>query len=278
MNSTFAEAEIEDNRSKPGYRRWVLSLFLLCSLVSSLPQFVQGSGETFSGAKCPPHRLPDSIAAPRQWALQCLDLAAFPETLIQFEADIDQDGVPELFLSSSEIRGNAGSDYLVFQKNGETYLYLGSLFLHPRAFKVLPPEADRNPRMILYKRSGSGQGKLVTVKYTGHEFAVVQMETIEPMGKDMDRYEQTFGPAVGSFRPDLSPEEALKIADQYARGKKVDLSRQYIHFIRLDYDSGVKKPGFYWRIHWRGSSPRMGGEYGLRIYMDRTVLPEIAGP
>jgi hypothetical protein len=198
--------------------------------------------------------------------------------LTQFESDIDHDGIPELFVSSTTIQGNAGSDYFIFQKKGATYSYLGSLFLHPQAFRVLPMETDQKPRMTLYRRSGAGQGTLVMVKYTGHEFAVIQKETIEPMGKDRARYEQIFGPALGSFRPELSPEEALKIADEYVREKKVDLSRQYLHFIRLDYDPGVKKQGYYWRVHWKWSSPGMGGEYGLRIYMDKTVLPEIAGP
>jgi hypothetical protein len=103
-------------------------------------------------------------------------------------------------------------------------------------------------------------------------------EPFEPSGKDQNQYQQIFEPSPGSFRPELSPEEALKIAARYVQEKRVDLSRQYIHFIRLDYDPGTKKLGFYWRVHWRWAAPRMGGEYGLRIYMDKTVLPEIAGP
>jgi hypothetical protein len=278
MNLTAPPPGSEGNRFKPGNDRWISCLFLLLLLFFSPPRSIQAAGDISSGAHCPSHHLSDAIGDPRQWTLRCLDLAASPETLTQFESDIDHDGIPELFVSSTKIQGNAGSDYFVFQKKGETYSYLGSLFLHPQAFRVLPMETDQSPRMTLYRRSGAGQGTLVMVKYTGHEFAVVQKETIEPMGKDRARYEQIFGPALGSFRPELSPEEALKIVDEYVREKKVDLSRQYIHFIRLDYDPGAKRPGFYWRIHWRGSVPRMGGEYGLRIYMDRTVLPEIAGP
>lgn len=85
-------------------------------------------------------------------------------------------------------------------------------------------------------------------------------------------------PVPASFLPDISPEEALKIAGRHVEENQIDLSRQYIYLLRLDYDPGVKRRGFYWRVHWKWSVPRMGGEYGLRIYMDRTVLPEISGP
>jgi hypothetical protein len=278
MNLIAAAAQMEGDMFKSGNGRWALSLFLLYSLVFSLPQSVLASGEISSGTNCPRHRLPGPIVDPRQWTLQCLDLGAFPETLTQFEADIDHDGIPELFVSSSKVQGNAGGDYFVFKPQGNNYAYLGSLLLHPRAFKILPMEADRQPRMMLYWRSGAGQGTLATVKYTGREFTVVQKETIEPMGQDRQRYEQAFESSLGSFRPEISPEEALKIADRYVRENQIDLSRQYIHFLRLDYDSGVKRQGFYWRVHWKWSAPRMGGEYGLRIYMDKTVLEEIAGP
>ena len=278
MNGNVAPPEIEEGNFRSGRDRWILGLFLLSTLLFSGPTLVPAAEEISSPAKCPPHRLPGSISDPRQWTLQCLDLAAFPETLTEFEGDIDQDGTPEIFISSTKIRGNAGGDYFVFQKRGETYDFLGSLLLHPQAFKVLPLETDKQPRMVLYWRSGCCQGTLNTVKYNGHEFTVVGKEPMEPSGKDRNRYQQIFGPSPDSFRPGLSPEEALKIAERYLREKSVDPSRQYIHFIRLDYDPGVKKQGFYWRVHWKWSAPRMGGEYGLRIYMDKTVLPEIAGP
>jgi hypothetical protein len=278
MNGNVAPPQIEEGNLRPGRDRWILGLCFLLTLFFAGPPLVPAAEETSSAAKCPPHRLPGSIADPRQWTLQCLGLAAFPETLTEFEADIDQDGIPEILISSTKIRGNAGGDYFVFQKRGETYDYLGSLLLHPQAFKVLPLETDKQPRRVLYWRSGCCQGTLTTVKYNGHEFTVVGKEPLEPSGKDQNRYQQIFGPSPGSFRPELSPEEALKIAGEYLQKEKVDLSQQYIHFIRLDYDSGGKKAGFYWRVHWRWSIPRMGGEYGLRIYMDKTVLPEIAGP
>lgn len=278
MNLTALPPEIEGNRLKPGNDRWIFCLFLLLTLFFSPPRSIQAAGDISSGAHCPSHRLSDAIGDPRQWVLRCLDLAASPETLTQFEADIDHDGIPELFVSSTKIRGNAGGDYFVFQKRGEAYDYLGSLLLHPQAFKVLPLETDKQPRMVLYWRSGCCQGTLNTVKYTGYEFTVVGREPFEPTGKDQNRYSQIFGPFLTPFQPVLSIGEALQIADQFVRQENVDLSLQYIHSIQMHYDSGVKRKGHYWRVQWMGSIPRMGGEYGLRVYMDRTVLPEPLGP
>jgi hypothetical protein len=79
-------------------------------------------------------------------------------------------------------------------------------------------------------------------------------------------------------RPALPIEEALNIAESYVRERKVDISGQYIHTVQLNYDDGSHRKGHYWRVQWMWSSPRMGMEYGLRIYMDRTVYPDPLGP
>lgn len=261
---------------RAAFRIFAASILVLIPIVAS-PGLLSARSGLSSGPQCPSRRLPDPVADPRQWTRQCLGAEASPESLTEFKADIDFDGIPELFLSSSMIRGNAGGDHYVFQKNGRAYTYLGSLFLHPLAFKVLPPEGDRSPRMILYHRSSAAEGTLETVKYDGREFIVVSRETIEPLGRDRDRYDRIFAPDVGGYRPEISADEALKIADAYIRENRIDLSLQYIHFVRLDYDAAGPKPGFYWRIHWRWTVARLGGEFGLRIYMDRTVVLEIAG-
>lgn len=101
--------------------------------------------------------------------------------------------MPELFVSSAAIRGNAGGDYYVFRKGGNGYHYLGCLFLHPKAFRVLPMESDKQPKMILYWRSGCCEGTLVTVKHTGTEFVILERETIYPNDRDRERYRQIFG-------------------------------------------------------------------------------------
>jgi hypothetical protein len=85
-------------------------------------------------------------------------------------------------------------------------------------------------------------------------------------------------PTVTPSKPLLSIAEALDAAQGYVRAKGVDVSGQYIHSVRLSYDDGSRRQGHYWRIQWAWSLPRMGGEYGLRIYTDGTVIPDPAGP
>jgi len=84
---------------------------------------------------------------------------------------------------------------------------------------------------------------------------------------------------IAPVRPDVSLSDALAIAGQYIKEHNVDLSGQYIHYARLFYDDGSEgKKGLYWHIQWARGTPRLGGEYGLRVYMDRHVIPRVAGP
>jgi hypothetical protein len=80
------------------------------------------------------------------------------------------------------------------------------------------------------------------------------------------------------FRPLLTISEALGTAENYAKAERVDLTGQYIHSVQLNYDEGSRRLGHFWRVQWAWSHPRIGGEYGLRIYMDGTVMPEPLGP
>jgi len=79
-------------------------------------------------------------------------------------------------------------------------------------------------------------------------------------------------------RPPIPVEEALNIANAYVRENRIDLSEQYIHSFHLYYDGGPKRKGLYWKVQWMWAVPKIGMEYGLRIYMDGTVLSEITGP
>ncbi len=83
---------------------------------------------------------------------------------------------------------------------------------------------------------------------------------------------------ITPFQPAISIGEALNLADRYIKENGVDISGQYIHLARLDYSSPPGKTGHYWRIHWTWATPRLGGEYGLKIFMDGTMVPERAGP
>ena len=84
--------------------------------------------------------------------------------------------------------------------------------------------------------------------------------------------------AITPLKPLLSISEALDAAQGYVRTKGVDVSGQYIDSVRLNYDEGSRRQGHYWRVQWAWSLPRTGGEYGLRIYTDGTVIPESVSP
>jgi len=145
------------------------------------------------GEQNPAALIPD----PRRWIQKCAGEYAptNPEptaALDEFERDIDLDGIPELFIIPSVALGNAGGPYFVFQKAGDRYRYLGSLFLHRRAFRILPMDDDQQPKMIVYRRASVSEGELCTIKYTGREFKVIDSETIDPLGKDRAKYQQLF--------------------------------------------------------------------------------------
>lgn len=83
---------------------------------------------------------------------------------------------------------------------------------------------------------------------------------------------------VAPFQPAISIGEALGMADRYIQENGVDIAGQYIRLVRLDYSTAPERKGPYWRIHWTWATPRLGGEYGLKIFMDGTIVPERAGP
>jgi hypothetical protein len=85
-------------------------------------------------------------------------------------------------------------------------------------------------------------------------------------------------PHITPPKPFLSISEALNTAQGYAQAKGVDVSGQYIHSVQLNYDQGGRRQGYYWHVQWAWFLPRMGGEYGLRVYTDGTVVPEPLGP
>jgi hypothetical protein len=81
---------------------------------------------------------------------------------------------------------------------------------------------------------------------------------------------------VTPFRPALALCKALDLAEKYAAEKGIDLSGQYVHSVQLQYDQ--EKRSHCWRIQWMWSRPALGGEFGLKIYMDGTVREDRLGP
>ena len=240
--------------------------------------------------ECSDSAQPAPIADPHRWALDCFavtggDAAARPESLAEFEADIDQDGTAEMLIGSRVARGNAGGTHYVFRKQGAAYRYLGSLFLHPGAFKVLGRGVDGRPRMVRYRRLGAGEGLLETIVYDGQAFTVERSEKVFLPAQDAARPHEIFGGlfqgasgAEAQEYPPLSVDRAIALAETFVKKNEVNLSGQHIHTVTLRYDDSAERRGLYWHVQWMWTQPRIGGEYGLWVYMDGKVMPRPLGP
>ena len=74
--------------------------------------------------------------------------------LESFEADIDHDGVSELFITSQRLHGEALGPYLCFRRSGPQFHYIGCLGMNRHSFRVLPLGPDKRPRVLVYWRAG----------------------------------------------------------------------------------------------------------------------------
>ena len=115
----------------------------------------------------------------------------------RFELDIDHDGVPELFVQCPLSRGNAGADHTIYRRSGDRYVFLGDLFFHPRAFRVLEPTEEHAIRVMYYSRHSGTEGTVVTLGHDGERFEVLERETIYPgdggTALGQARYTELFG-------------------------------------------------------------------------------------
>ena len=141
---------------------------------------------------CPESGLPSPITDPLTWAARCFAADAGPEagaaeTLSELRLDLDGDGAVELLVGSTIARGNAGGTHYVFRNLAGAYRYLGSLFLHPQAFVVLPGAGDGRPTMRRYRRLGVDEGLLDVIAYDGAAFVVTRSERVHLGGEDRQR-------------------------------------------------------------------------------------------
>jgi hypothetical protein len=77
--------------------------------------------------------------------------------------------------------------------------------------------------------------------------------------------------------PALGLSDAVRIAEKWVSDRGVDVSGQYISAARLCWDDSPDKKCRYWHVQWSWSMPRLGMEYGARVYMDGTVVPQRCG-
>lgn len=83
---------------------------------------------------------------------------------------------------------------------------------------------------------------------------------------------------ISPFRPAIPISEALKLGERYIQERQIDVANQYIHSIKLYYSDPGEKGGHYWRVQYQWSTPRMGMEQALKIFMDGTIIHERSGP
>lgn len=170
-------------------------------------------------AECSDKASRTPIVDPSDWTARCL-IGEGDCAFVRFQEDLDGDGFPELFVCCREAIGNAGGTFFCFKNDGKWYRSLGSLFLHPRAFRILAPEGRPNPTMLVYHRMNALEGTLETIEYAGGEFRVIAREKLQAGGADSSRYaslfadlpariipgDDTLPPGLGEVHPDEEPE------------------------------------------------------------------------
>jgi hypothetical protein len=218
------------------------------------------------------------------------DLHAFVQSITsenisdQFEIDLNDDGKPEYLIGV--LCGNGGCQYYCFENmDNQKFTFVGSLFIQRGGFEVLKTKHHGFNDILNYSHSSAKSGSLTRYEFNGQQYEVKSclrevsssfFELLRPTPLQHNGRQKSH--QIIPFKPTLSVCEALSIGERYLHENEVDISAQYVHSVRFYYDDGTKKRGYYWRIQWMWSTPKIGGEYGLRVHMDGTVLPEPCGP
>jgi hypothetical protein len=141
------------------------------------------------------------IPDPFAWAAtQFLDSPNAPvdaARLESFEADIDHDGIGELFITSATTTGNAGGSYLGFRKEGRAFFYIGQIGLRRDVFRVLPLGEDHRPRLLVYQRLNAAEGTLAVFTNDGRKFWILRSETIRGDDSGTDEGRRRLAEAFG---------------------------------------------------------------------------------
>jgi hypothetical protein len=158
---------------------------------------VRPTGGEVTATPCGERRAGQIVRDPAVWVAECFmggeKPCEGPDALRRFELDLDGDGTPEIFVACPAEMGNAGGPHYVFRRRGQMAEFLGELFLHPKAIRVLPGGAEGPPRLLRYVRKGPGEGTLDTLVYQGGQFRVIHSEVVSPLGKDEQRLKELFG-------------------------------------------------------------------------------------
>lgn len=69
--------------------------------------------------------------------------------------------------------------------------------------------------------------------------------------------------------PPVSLNEAIRIAEEYVAGRKIDASQHYLASVRIQSDTGGR---LYWDAQWMLTDKLLkGGWFIVRVQMDRTA-------
>ncbi len=131
-----------------------------------------------------------------QWAADYYD-SSEPTTnaprLYTHDLDLNHDGTPELLVRSHWHTWHASAAYLVFERVGARYRFIGSIGMG--IYRVLPLGNDGLPRLAVYTRRTTGEGGLAIFANDGTEFIVVSSEVIhtDDGGAGERRFRELFG-------------------------------------------------------------------------------------
>lgn len=71
-------------------------------------------------------------------------------------------------------------------------------------------------------------------------------------------------------------EEALTLAQKFVKTRNIDVSGQHLGSITRQVDAQKQQP--CWHVQWQWDLPRMGGEYGVAVFDDGSVVERRCGP
>lgn len=115
--------------------------------------------------------------SPTAWVHTC---AGIEGEVVQFERDIDGDGVPERFVALASDVGNAGGPFHVFKQHADGFTRMGRLDTHPLGLRRIAADASGRPCVERYWRLGGGQARVDTFVHDGQNFILIESRPATP--------------------------------------------------------------------------------------------------
>lgn len=116
--------------------------------------------------------------------------------MVRLVLDLDNDGLVDVALSDSYKWGNAGGYWEFFlQRDDHKYYHVGSVLLHPDAFRIEPVRRGVS-RLLVYIRDGAGVGDLNEYEISADSVAFISTSRLytgqgNPTGEK--EYQRLFG-------------------------------------------------------------------------------------